>query len=502
MLNMGDSPGGPHKTKRRKFANNPTLGGANYRPTYEEQKVRFVTIKKLGDGDLGKISPFVLNKAIVSCAGEPVNIKKIRGGLVMVECFNDSQSTKLLQKLNSVGEIPVEVEPHKTLNSSKGVIRSLDLIDVSESEMLMELASQNVCSVKQITNKRGPTASFILTFNKPQLPACIKAGYLNLVVKPYIPAPLRCYNCLKFGHITGSTDKCKASTPVCRKCCQEGHTSSACTNPPYCINCPEGSKEHEPLDNKCPSFIREKKVKEIQATKKISIFEARKLYREQAAPTFSKSFAQIAASEPGKIQTNFVFRGNNNLIRSLEQNNLPHHNIPESIWSLPPSANEPKRFDKTSLKSRSQPLTIDQAGNSDVIAKAMKSASVQTEDLSSAENPTAEVPTAQPVTPYPPQSQAIEQKPNIIGEPLLSNVGMEVEVSSDRPSSASSGSIQDPRSPPKNRASKILSTSTTGINKNQSQRSTRQISNEPRPQTNKNSKNSSTYRQTSRSPTM
>ncbi|GFX07142.1 hypothetical protein TNCV_4268941 [Trichonephila clavipes] len=38
----------------------------------------------------------------------------------------------------------------------------------------------------------------ILTFNNPNLPATVKAGYLNCKIRPYVPNPLRCFKCQRF----------------------------------------------------------------------------------------------------------------------------------------------------------------------------------------------------------------------------------------------------------------------------------------------------------------
>ena len=40
----------------------------------------------------------------------------------------------------------------------------------------------------------------ILTFEKPSIPKEIRIGYTIERVELYIPAPLRCFKCQKFGH--------------------------------------------------------------------------------------------------------------------------------------------------------------------------------------------------------------------------------------------------------------------------------------------------------------
>lgn len=269
---------------------------------YVGQRVRYVLIKRDGmpGEDLKKVTPFTISKVIESCAGKPANIKKLRDGTILVECHTDTQSGKLLKLTNFTDDIKIKAEPHGKLNYSKGVIRSYDLMCASETEILLNLKDQKVESVKQIINTRkgGATPNYILTFSTPHLPKSVTAGYLNLEVRPYIPNPLRCFRCLRFGHITNS---CSKVANACRRCCSEGHDENTCPNKPFCVNC---NAEHEPLHPKCPVFLKEKEIKTIQATKKITLSEARKLYDAKAAPTFLKSFAQTTSN--GRP---FVFSG-------------------------------------------------------------------------------------------------------------------------------------------------------------------------------------------------
>src|SRR5206468_9484035 len=90
------------------------------------------------------------------------------------------------------------------MNSCKGVVRSYDLAQTSEAELLSELASQNVTHVQPIfitrDNQKKRTNTLIVTFGQSVLPKFITAGYLKVPVDIYYPSPLRCFNCQQFGH--------------------------------------------------------------------------------------------------------------------------------------------------------------------------------------------------------------------------------------------------------------------------------------------------------------
>ncbi|GFS97684.1 putative RNA-directed DNA polymerase from transposon BS [Trichonephila clavipes] len=181
------------------------------------------------------------------------------------------------------------VTPHRTLNSCRGVISESDLLCASETEILEGLSDQGVTQVRRIKIKKGsslfPTKNLILTFNSPKLPSNIKAGYLNCKVRPYIPNPLRCFKCQRFGH--SQTSCCGQLT--CSRYASVGHASTDCSLEPKCINC----LQPHPSDSKiCPKWKTEKQIQELKATKNISYPEARKLI----VPQLSQTYAQAAKS--------------------------------------------------------------------------------------------------------------------------------------------------------------------------------------------------------------
>ncbi|KAG1713962.1 RNA-directed DNA polymerase from mobile element jockey [Nymphon striatum] len=134
---------------------------------------------------LAKLSPFAIHKTIISIAGEPKSVKKLFSGDILVETTTKNHTDRLM-KSKSFFNIPVTVSPHSSLNYSKGVIRSRELKDCSETELLQELESQGITSVKKISitknGKRITTGTIILTFNSPEPPKAIKAAYLNVSV--------------------------------------------------------------------------------------------------------------------------------------------------------------------------------------------------------------------------------------------------------------------------------------------------------------------------------
>lgn len=141
------------------------------------------------------------------------------------------------------------------------------------------MRGQGVTEVKHILSKRNgnlePTNTFILTFNKPTPPKSITAAYMNIVVEPYIPNPLRCFRCQKFGHGKNNCNR----IAVCAKCGQEGHEDITCQNPVHCANC---SGSHPAFAKDCPVWSKQREITQMKFEKHISFYEARQIVEKRA----------------------------------------------------------------------------------------------------------------------------------------------------------------------------------------------------------------------------
>ena len=252
---------------------------------------RFVVIESVHEGDLAKLSPFAISKGINGLAGEPKTLKRLRSGAYLVEVTRKSHSDNLL-KSTTLAMVPIRVTPHRTLNSKKGVVWCREFDMMSEDELKAELSSQQVTEVKRISvtraGKKEKTHTYILTFGSPYLPAEIKAGYMKVSVKSYIPNPMRCFKCQRFGH---HRDKCK-SLEVCERCGNADHSKEHCEVDPVCTNC---KGKHAASSKDCPTFKKEKEITKIKIEKNLPYSQARKVYESQTAPVAKKLFAAVVA---------------------------------------------------------------------------------------------------------------------------------------------------------------------------------------------------------------
>ncbi|GBM26219.1 hypothetical protein AVEN_76307-1 [Araneus ventricosus] len=206
----------------------------------------------------------------------------------------NSKQAENVMKLDKIGNIKVKASPHHTLNYSKGVISESEFQRDLEEDLLECLKDQNAIAVKRITIKRNgqtfPTKHLILTFNNPTLPKSVKIAYINCPVKPYIPDPIRCFKCQKFGH---TITACRGNKENCARCSLPDHNSQTCkSTTPKCFNC---SGEHPSFSRSCPRYKLEKEIQTIKITKKISFQEARKIVLDRT-PQPGLSYSSVLNS--------------------------------------------------------------------------------------------------------------------------------------------------------------------------------------------------------------
>ena len=248
---------------------------------------------------LSKLNPFLVEKGVKSISST-LQVKRLLNGTILFECEKISQA-KNLQKLNQFANVPVKTSPHRTLNSSKGIIRCRDIYDMSEEEIANELSSEGVSQVKRYTFKRDnqiqKTNTLLLTFKMATPPANIKVGYLRVKVDTFIPSPLRCFKCQKYGH---GLQSCRGQS-ACFKCGEKDHDSDTCDKPICCLNC--GGK-HMANSKQCPVWIKEYTIQKVKAEQKLSHSEARKrVEANNATKAGPQSYASAAAVQKVSIGT-------------------------------------------------------------------------------------------------------------------------------------------------------------------------------------------------------
>ena len=241
---------------------------------------RFLIVKAKDDESI-RLSIFGIQK-LLSCAipGEIKSAKKLRNGCVLIESINKNQSDKLLAMTAWVDQV-VTVTAHRSLNSCRGLIRCREFRDCDESEVRLALSGQGVTAAKRISVKRDgkvePTNTFILTFGLPSIPSYVTAAYMKIPVESYIPNPLRCYSCQKFGHGQSTCNR----QAICAKCAEHGHLDSVCPNNARCANC---RGPHTAYSKDCPEWTKQREINKVKYTRNVSFIEAKNIVDKQSMP--------------------------------------------------------------------------------------------------------------------------------------------------------------------------------------------------------------------------
>ena len=167
---------------------------------------------------------------------------------------------------------------------------------MSEVEIRDELKDQGVVGVNRVTLKKEgkeiPTNTLFLLFGSLELPKEITVGYLKVKVSLFIPNPMRCFNCNKFGH-TNQRCKVAANCPGCRKDKHEGQ----CDGPKLCSNC---NGPHASSAKDCPVWQKEKEIQRVRVEKRISFPEARQLVEAKMPTVISGGKSYAPAASTGK----------------------------------------------------------------------------------------------------------------------------------------------------------------------------------------------------------
>ena len=206
-------------------------------------------------------------------------------------------------KLSKWVDVDVKVSEHRGLNTCRGIIRCRDLRDCPEEDILEALQSQKVTAVRHIMTKKDgktiATNTFILTFRLPSPPAHVTAAYLRIPVERFIPNPLRCYNCQRYGH-----SKVTCNRPMaCARCGKEGHVDTDCVAPEHCCNC---NGHHVAYSKDCPEWQRQRDITRLKFEKNISFVEAKQMF--EASCSQKKTYAStFVSTQSMSTQTDYTW---------------------------------------------------------------------------------------------------------------------------------------------------------------------------------------------------
>ena len=277
------------------------------RSLVEGEKILFIE-RTCGDKKFPGLSPFLIKKMVDNVAGgNVITAKQIRDGRILVHTATKKQAENFL-KLKVLNNWKVASKEDLKSNQSRGVLFCRDLKYSADEEILEELKSQGVTEVKRC-KRRGTngenydTGLFFMTFDSIQVPSELKIGYEIVEVRIFIPEPLRCFACLKFGH---TKKNCRTPENIkCGNCAEDVHIDrekgEKCSRQQKCTNC--GAHDHGSFEKTCLIYKMEKEISCIKISKNIPYGKAKKEYMEKN-PLRTRSFAAAVRKLPPELTWN------------------------------------------------------------------------------------------------------------------------------------------------------------------------------------------------------
>lgn len=312
----------------------------------------FVVIKPVSDGvSFRKLNVFWPSKQLFAICGlENGQIQAPANGTLIVKTRSRLQTTKLLQTAEFCGK-SVSVTLHQSRNYSQGIIWAPGLRHMSDADLLSDLRAKGVTGVRRITTvrdgQRRDTSLIILTFGSVTLPQEINIGYLHFDVEVFVPNPLRCFNCQRYGH---GINSCHYHPARCSRCGEAPHGEAPCLAPQHCLSCQ--STDHPTTSKNCPIWQREKEVCSVKVKTGVSWQQAR---REVVAASVagSKTYSQICG------------QSTNTSVVSTQTEDLPQL-PPLTLLSPRPSPVRASPLPTTRTSETQTPVAMSLMGNSDM----------------------------------------------------------------------------------------------------------------------------------------
>ena len=248
-----------------------------------ESAESFIVILRFNDKAqeiMKKLNPLVLTYTLAKVIGDIQYAKVLGDGNLLVKCANGEQGEKAL-KVKELGKVKVVSSGRVGVRNGgggKGVITGVHL-SVDMEELKKHLRGGKIKNVQRMKATREgvkkDSETVLIEFDGQAIPKRVFLGFMSYPVRMYVPKPLRCFNCQRFGHIA---QYCKEKRRCAR--CGGEHEYGKCGTgvQPKCCNC---GGAHSVAYGGCEVMQRENKVQKVRVERGISYAEAVKVSREQ-----------------------------------------------------------------------------------------------------------------------------------------------------------------------------------------------------------------------------
>ena len=187
-------------------------------------------------------NPIKLAKIIQESELKNANVTNIKvsknSKTIVIQVKNEPTFINKLLNLKVLGKWGVKVYTPKREQYKYGVVSPIDTdLDMIElKEQIMNMNNIKIDNIERLNTKRNntkiPSPTIKIAFIE-NMPTTLNIGYSVFKVRPYVFAPIQCYNCQRLGH---TANYCKAKKR-CLKC-SGNHTYKDCKiDTQKCANC-------------------------------------------------------------------------------------------------------------------------------------------------------------------------------------------------------------------------------------------------------------------------
>ena len=296
----------PQRPRKTKFRPDATL--IHFETLFgNESWPRYLIFKSETELTAAKLENILLTK----CPTKEMSFRSTGNKEWLVETTTKIQS-ETYQSLENIDGIKVSVKRHDTLNSIEGTVilpPKNDGDGLPEETLLLKslkLRYSNIENIKvyEIPSKRQNGSKLRIArikFEGNILPTNIKIEGQKRELIPYVPKPLQCRNCSKYGH---THNKCR-NPSKCAFCGSEDHKTTWNCGTPKCLNC---GQNHHARSKICPFYIFNTELKLLVSRSGMSIQEAKlelksKGFLDPARnPTYKEAAKRKPPSEPKGVE--------------------------------------------------------------------------------------------------------------------------------------------------------------------------------------------------------
>lgn len=218
-----------------------------------------------------QVSSIALSRELKKKIGEVEMAQVLRDGNLLVICKTDEQKEKALQVESIWKKMVSERRVLGERRVVRGVITGIP-VDEDLERLKRSISGAEVSRVKRlqrtVNGERLDSLSVLLEVQGNALPERVRVGCMSFPVRAYVPPPLCCYKCQRYGHIA---EACKGRQR-CPNCGGE-HRYEECEEREQlkCCNC---GGQHRVTFGGCEVRKTAVEVEHVKAVNNLSYAEA------------------------------------------------------------------------------------------------------------------------------------------------------------------------------------------------------------------------------------